>query len=523
MTIKHLLGLFGISLAVLLFTASFQSVPGYMDADYHLYLGERLANGDGFSEDLLWNYLDSPQDLPHASHSYWPPLTSILTAIGLWIFPQLEAFSAGRSATLLLSAAISPLTGWLAFELSRKKGTSLFAALLAIVPIYYLPFLTTTDSFSPSMILGLIFFLFIVRIESHNESKFLPLALGITAGLLHLARAEGLLWLMIAFLAFILPKSLKGKGKAGLFLVAVGYSVVMLPWFVRNLAQFSSLLAPGALKTLWLASYDELFSFPASSLNMENWLASGWQRIVAARGWAFGQNAVTAVAVQGEIFLAPLVIMGAWNLRRRPALYLAAIAWLLLFVAMTVFFPFTGVRGGFFHAGAVLQPLIWVLAAIGLNLFVDWGVGKRNWNKPSALGIFRGAALFYGIVLSVFIFRQRVIGSDLTDPNWNQASTHYQVLGKELGSFDVVENTLVMVNNPPGFSLATNGSAIVIPDGELSSSLAAAQAFGADYLLLESNHPQGLDQIYETPENAEGMLYLTTIDGTHIFQIDSGD
>jgi hypothetical protein len=523
MTGKHLFALFGLSLAVLLFAASFQSAAGYMDADYHLYMGDRIASGQGFSEELIWNYLDAPQILPHASHSYWPPLPSMLAALGPWTFPLADAFSAGRTATILLSAAISPLTALLAFQLTRRKGTALFAGLLAMVSIYYLPFLTTTDSFSPSMVLGLLFFLLIVRIEARKDSKTIPLSLGLTAGLLHLTRAEGLLWLLLAILAYSLPQWKKGIEINGLIFVAAGYFIIMLPWFVRNQVQFSSVLAPGALKTLWLSNYDELFSFPASQLNMANWLSSGWQAIVAARWWAIGQNLVTAFVVQGEIFLAPLIILGGWNLRRRHAVSLAGIAWTLLFIAMSLFFPFTGVRGGFFHAAAVLQPLIWVLAALGLELFVDWGVGTRSWNKQSALRVFRGAALLFGLVLSVFVFRQRVVGSELDNPNWNESFNHYQEIGEVIGNYSGSADYLVMVNNPPGFALAADRPAIVIPDGDLSASLAAAKTFGVDYLLLETDHPQGLDHIYERPEDAEGMELLTSFDGTHIFRVGAGD
>ena len=45
------LGLLG--LIVTLVVASFQSTPGYMDADYYFGGGVQLANGNGFSEMIL--------------------------------------------------------------------------------------------------------------------------------------------------------------------------------------------------------------------------------------------------------------------------------------------------------------------------------------------------------------------------------------------------------------------------------------------------------------------------------------
>ena len=47
--------------------AWFQTVPGYMDADYYYAGGLRLVQGHGFTETFLWNFLDNPQSLPHPS------------------------------------------------------------------------------------------------------------------------------------------------------------------------------------------------------------------------------------------------------------------------------------------------------------------------------------------------------------------------------------------------------------------------------------------------------------------------
>ena len=61
----------------------FQTVPGYMDADYYFMGGLRLAQGHGFNEQILWNYLDAPRGLPHPAFAYWMPLASILAAVAL--------------------------------------------------------------------------------------------------------------------------------------------------------------------------------------------------------------------------------------------------------------------------------------------------------------------------------------------------------------------------------------------------------------------------------------------------------
>ena len=45
--------------------------PTHMDAYYYLTNGIRLAEGEGFTEEVIWQFLDEPAGLPTPSHSYW--------------------------------------------------------------------------------------------------------------------------------------------------------------------------------------------------------------------------------------------------------------------------------------------------------------------------------------------------------------------------------------------------------------------------------------------------------------------
>ena len=89
--------------------ASLQHAPGYMDADYYYAGGLRLAQGHGFSEMVLWNYLDNPQSLPHPSHGYWFPLASMVAAAGMWLSGA-QSFFGARMLFLLIAALVAPAT-----------------------------------------------------------------------------------------------------------------------------------------------------------------------------------------------------------------------------------------------------------------------------------------------------------------------------------------------------------------------------------------------------------------------------
>src|SRR5436190_13445556 len=97
-----------LQLLIILFVASYQTIPGNIDADYYFMGGLRLAQGHGFTENFIWNYLNDPASIPQPSHSYWLPLASILTALGMWSTGS-QSFAAGRLAFIVLSVLVTPL------------------------------------------------------------------------------------------------------------------------------------------------------------------------------------------------------------------------------------------------------------------------------------------------------------------------------------------------------------------------------------------------------------------------------
>lgn len=508
MTLRNYIILYAIALVALVTAASFQHSPGYMDADYYLLTGQQLAEGRGLNEPVLWNYLDDPAGLPHPSHAYWMPLTSFVSILGLILFPNVDPFQAARIFFILLAAFIPPLTARLTSALSKNRGAAFLAAGFSLLPVFYFPYLATTDTFAITMVLGALLF---STILIYQENPSLPklAVLGLLAGLLHLARAEGFIWFAIALgFGWHLHVGWRGLGAT-----VAGYALVMGPWFIRNWSAFGAPLAAGPSRSLWLTTYDQLFAYPATNLNFQDWLASGWTAILGVRLDALFTNLQSALAVEGEILLAPLVVWAAWRLRAQAAVRVAAIAWTALLVVMSFAFPFSGARGGFFHAVAALQPIVWALAAIGLGAFVEWGAAKRGWKTTQAAHIFSLGVLLLLAALTVFVFYSRVIANS----QWDASSEHYMELDAKLAGLGIPSDAIVMVNNPPGFSLASGHPAIVIPDGQIDAGLAAAYRYGAYVLLLESNHPAGLNGLYTQPEDLPGLSYIASVDGTHVF------
>lgn len=59
-----------LGLLVQAFWAARVPEPAYLDSYYYTTNGARLAAGQGFTEMVLWQYLDMPTGLPAPSHTY---------------------------------------------------------------------------------------------------------------------------------------------------------------------------------------------------------------------------------------------------------------------------------------------------------------------------------------------------------------------------------------------------------------------------------------------------------------------
>lgn len=270
---------------------------------------------------------------------------------------------------------------------------------------------------------------------------------------------------------------------------------------------------------LWLTSYDQLFAYPASQLTPVFWFHSGITAILNARLWALGLNLANALAVQGEVFLLPLIGLGLWYFRKERRIQLAALAWLLTLAVMTVVFPFAGARGGFFHSGAALQTVWWVLAPLGLERLIEWGRQKRGWKAAQAGSIFRMALVGLAILLTAVIVWTRVAGGN-GGPPWGQENAVYSQVDKYLASQGASGSDVVMVANPPGFYLASGNPAIAVPDGDINTLLTVARKYKATYLVLEDGSvPAGLLPIYANPHEQTNLVYLNEIEQARIFII----
>jgi hypothetical protein len=510
---QHYALLFFAGLLVPFLISRFQSVPGYMDADYYFAGGLQLAQGKGFTEPYLWNYLDDPQALPHPSHTYWMPLASILSAFGMWLTGQMT-YAAGRLPFLLLSACLPLLTAALAFDLSRQPRLALTSGLLAAFSMYYAPFLPIPENYAIFMLLGGAFLLLAPR-----PAAWTPLALGALAGAMTLSRSDGLLWLGLAWLTVLCKPAGSGAAKekarallAAAALTLAGYLLVMGWWHYRNQMLFGSLMPPGSGRLLWLETYNQIFSYPASSITREAFLMAGVSAALKDRLTALLWNAGTAFASQGGIFLLPFILSGLWALRSELRTKIAVSGWLILFVTMTLVFPFAGMRGSFLHAGAAFQPYWWAAAPIGLERLVS-AARRRGMFDEQARLIFPIMLLFLAALITAYLTASRL-------PGWDAQARLYAQVEQRLLADGASLQVGVIVSNPPGYYLQSGRPAIALPYGNQSVILQAAQKFGAGYLVLEQGATfEAIQDVYDHPQNYSSFFFLGEVNGAKLYRI----
>jgi hypothetical protein len=195
----------------------------------------------------------------------------------------------------------------------------------------------------------------------------------------------------------------------------------------------------------------------------------------------------------------------------RPALVYGA----LLYAAMTLAFTFPGARGGVLHSSVALLPFCFVAAPFGLEAAVRWVARRRRaWNPRQATQVFMAGFVLLAAALSLALTLRT-----LESEHWlDGGGSVYHDVGAWLAANNLGGAT-VMVNNPPGFALRTGQRAIVVPNGDIATVLAAADRYGASVLVLDENRPGPLAGFYMGAETHPRLVKQTALDGAQVYRI----
>jgi hypothetical protein len=368
------------------------------------------------------------------------------------------------------------------------------------------------------MVLGALYFLISVR----SRPWFW---LGIISGLLTLARSDGLLWLALTGLFLFMKQERKSDDTnisyffssiipAGLMALA-GYLLVMGGWHIRNLTLFGSPLTPGGGRLIWIQNYFETFIYPASKLSLASFLQAGWDVALRNRLEAFGSNIfISALISQGGIFFAPFIVIGLIYLRHDVRTRIAVTGWLILLAVMTFVFPFAGPRGSLFHAGAAFQPYWWAAAPIGLETIVEKARARGRLSESAYL-LFSTIMVLLATTLTIYLVYIRVVVDE-----WPKDDGNYASVEKMLVENGGRPGEIVIVRNPPGYYIASERPAIVVPYGDETVLLAVAKRYNAHYLILEDHGVyDDIKALYDNPQQNPMFDYMGEVNGARLYRI----
>ncbi|MGD2105611.1 MAG: glycosyltransferase family 39 protein [Anaerolineae bacterium] len=521
-----------LGLTVRLATAVFISRPGYMDTAYYAAGALRLAEGGGFSEPFIWNYLAAPVGIPHPGFLYWMPLPSILAAPFAALFPG--SFVALQVPFILLSAVVPLVAYGLAWEAAESKLWSWSAALLAVFSGFFFPYWTLPETFAPFALFGsLTLWLAGSDMAGGKKRGWRWLLVGLLVGLAHLTRADGILLLPVVAIATLFApasvspqnpqRTLSGDASSvssttrpasrfslgvswrtigHLALILAGYLFTMAPWCARNVAVAGSPLSPAGAKTAWLTNYDDLFCYDCD-LSISSYLGWGWENILRSKVSALWINLQRFTAEGCLIFLLPFIAVGWFRLRRHLAFSLAAGYVLIAYLFHSLIFTFPGWRGGFFHATSAALPFLYAAGMVGLDSVVRWAARRRrSWRYQQARSVFAAAAVMGGVLLSGYVARRTI-------PAWRKADAVYEKADRWLTA-QGDPDAGVMVVNPPAFWYHTDRSAAVIPNASVNTLLEVADSHEMQYVLLEEDHPAPLENLHAGEEHHARLRAVET-------------
>jgi hypothetical protein len=453
--------------------------PGYTDAYYYVNAANRLVRGDGLTDAYLWTYIGAPDALPAPSHTYWMPMASLLAAAGMALFDAPGAYWAAQVPYALLLVLLGYTAFWLGARLGGTRRQAWAAGLIVLFGGFFARFWGVIETFTPFAVFGAGCLIALGRGLSSGRWGWFALAGALAAGA-HLTRADGVLLVLAGAAAVVFVRLFGAVGAntvwhakplRDIVILLVAYLVVMSPWMVRNLIATGAPLPVGGAQGIWFTSYNDLFSYPPDASPAHFFEVGGWRLLLESRWLGFSGAVVTLIAVEGLIFLAPLMLIGLFRRWREPFLIPFWIYALGLHLAMSLVFPFPGYRGGLFHSAAALFPFWVALGLVGLDDVIDQMARWRGWNAPQAKQFFTAFAVLLALGPTFYVLRGAAQPS---------APAFYDQMAAVLP-----DEARVMINDPAQMYYHTGREGVVLPNEAPDVIPEIAARYDVDYLLFE--------------------------------------
>jgi len=482
--------LYALALATRLVALALFPDPAYTDSFYYVDVARSLAEGRGFSVDVVWIFADVggtiPADpvLPIPSNAHWMPLASLVQVPFIAVLGPTALASALPFA--LIGAAAAPIAWGIGRDAGAPSFVALAAGLLVAFPLLTLPFMVQPDNFAlfQTLAAGALWLaarsLRSVRSPRRNAVEF-ALA-GLLVGLATLSRNDGVLLATALALVFLWDRTRPTPaipGWAPLACVAA-FLLVVGPWWLRQLDVFGQLSPSTATgKVLFIRSIDEWNSITTPA-TLEHLVGQGVGPLVQSRvAGLIAAVQIFSVLVCG-IVLMPFLLIGAW-LRRRSPDFGPFFVYAILLFAFSAIVSAVHVPGGtFIHSAVALAPHAYVLALEGTVVVAGW-VARRS----AALNRERTAAAFVGAAVAAAVLIA-VAGVSAVQTGWRTAHAARADVAAVLDGVDPGRADRLMAIETAGYRYHAGRGGVVLVNDPLGTIRDVATAYDVRWLILEN-------------------------------------
>lgn len=333
-------GLLGLAFLGVVLRALVQLVspaPWDWDAAYYRLVARNIAENRGSVIDGVWTLAAPPTTLPGPADLYWMPLPSRI------LVPEFltGAGTGGLVTIAILGGLIGPLAFWLAREAGFERDVAWTAGVFAAIGGAWCRLLATTDVYALTAILGGLALIGVLRQNWRMAAA--------AAMLLALTRNDG----------FLVGLCL-GLGFTGWRIAVVGLAgpVGTALWTLRNHVVGGDAFWTGRKAAAAALTYEDVFRGVDVAPALDD---RAWAAFEALRG------VLLAWAWPSIVLFTPLLLWGAWSLRRHPLMRV----WLPIFfvvpVLTAVLAPVTVFGGTLERTGIALLPAHALLLAVGTH------------------------------------------------------------------------------------------------------------------------------------------------------------
>jgi hypothetical protein len=498
----------GVALAARAVAASLIEFPKPEDTAYYVGVARNLVEGRGLVSDALWSYATPPLEFPRPAFEVWLPLPSLLAAIPIALLagpapiPLDDAFRAAQLTSIALGGLLAVLAWRLAADVAEARrlpagrarslalGTGLTAGL-------YLPLVLHSALPDSTMLFGVLALgacLLMTRVL-RDPGRAAPtdprlLGIGVLLGLAALTRNEAA-WLALAWLLLVIalptdrlrrPGEYAGRAVAArvrlVGVVAVVSLALFTPWAIRDWVVFGNPLPGQAISNALSVSGFDIFAWNDPP-TLARHLALGPERLAEIRIEGLWHNLGSVLLFLGF----PVSLIGLvglpWQARDaalRPLVLLAG----LTFLVTSLLFPVATTWGTFLHAAGPVHILL-LVSALGVLDGLIVRVGRwRGWHRPVAwLG--PALAVFASAVFSVMILPAFGTGATATQRTYQALAERMAAIGSPLRP----DGPPIVHDFPIWLAETTRVRALALPDETPADVLDLAQAFGAEWLLVD--------------------------------------